>query len=226
MRVLETRMTSSKGRKMPAEDSNDGWSKLTKIIVGLTGVLVVVPSLINSGKNIYDEINKIPRSDAERVNVEFFKKYWGKKPVGEFPLQISREGANYQVNFTVYGEGDIYIQYGNMAQWFAFPRQGNMATHANHLISAAYADEETFRPIDSEFRQVDQIDSFQGGNAIRETLYENGMRERQVIDIRTGMIINQTIKQTAVPTGLGNSKNLRPIKIDLNSAPPKFDVSP
>lgn len=209
---------------MSDQDSNDGWSKLTKVIVGLTGVLVVLPSLINSGQNIYDAINKTPRSDAERINVEFFKKYWGQKPVGEFPLRISRDGADYQVNFNVYGEGDIYIQYGGMAQWFAFPRQQNMTAHANTFIPTAHADEVNFRSIDSEFRQVRQTDSIEGGNAIRERVYENGLKERQVIDMRTGMIIKQTIDQTAIPVGAANPANSNTIRIDLDRPIPRIDL--
>lgn len=210
---------------MPGQNANDGWSKLTKITIGLTGVLVVIPSLINSVSNIVEALNKSPRSEAERINIELFRKYWGKAPVGDFPLQISREGANYQVSFKVYGEGDMYIQYGNMAQWFAFPRQQSLTADTNTLISAAYADETSYPSLDGNFRKIDQIDSFQNGNPVRETLYENGMKERQVFDIRTGIIIKQTTEQTPVPAGLGNSQNSRPIKFDLNSAIPKIELS-
>jgi hypothetical protein len=210
---------------MPSQDSNDGWSKLTKVIVGLTGVLVVVPSLINSAKNIYDEVNKVPRTDAERVNVEFFKKYWGKKPVGELPLLISRGGINYQVSFNVYDEGDVYIQYGNMIQWFAFPGPANQPlADSGGLISKAYADEIKYRALDSEYQQFKQVDTFEGGNAIREKFYVNGMSERQVIDVRTGMVIDQKVKQAPVPPTINIPQSNRGVKIDLSSPDPKFEL--
>ncbi|MNI38683.1 hypothetical protein D3C73_928360 [compost metagenome] len=210
---------------MPSQNSNDGWSKLTKVIVGLTGVLVVVPSLINSAKNIYDEVNKVPRTDAERVNVEFFKKYWGKKPVGELPLLISRGGVNYQVSFNIYDEGDVYIQYGNMIQWFAFPGPANQPLAASGgLISTAYADEIKYRALDSEYRQFKQVDTFEGGNAIREKFYVNGMSERQVIDVRTGMVIDQKVNQLPVPTEINIPQSNQGVKIDLSSPDPKFEL--
>ncbi len=43
-------------------------------IAGLTGVLVVVPALINAGIDIYAAFAKLPKTEAERATVELFKK--------------------------------------------------------------------------------------------------------------------------------------------------------
>ena len=211
---------------MADQEPSDGWGKVTKIILGLTSVLVVIPSLINSAKDIYDEINEVPRTDAERANVEFFRKYWGKKPVGELPLVITRGGASYQVSFNVYDEGDIYIQYGNMVQWFAFPGQSNALGSNLDIISVAHADGVRYQSIGGEIKQIRQIDSFDGRNAVREKFYINGMRERQVIDIRTGVIVDQTLNQGAVPPpeSLPSTGGPSSVTIDLNSPDPKFEL--
>lgn len=209
---------------MPDQELNNGWSKLTKLVVGLTGVLLVIPSLINSAKDIYNSINEIPRSDSERLNVELFKKYWGKTPIGELPLLISRGGANYMVSFKVYDEGDVYMQYGNRIQWFAFPSSTGPSISKGAVIPTAEADDSSYRPIDSMFRPIQQIDSFEGGNAISEKLYINGIRERQVIDLRTGRIVNQTIRQAPVPQDGVVPKNTDSFRIDLNAPDPKFEL--
>ncbi|WP_139834232.1 MULTISPECIES: hypothetical protein [unclassified Pseudomonas] len=204
---------------MADKEPNDGWSKLKKTIVGLAGVLVVIPSLINSAYAIYASINKLPRTDSERINVEFFKKYWGKKPVNELPVSIKRGGADYQVNFSVWDEGDVFIQYGNMSQWFAFPSQPSTLASGNSIIMSAYADSGPgFQKFDGGYKQMD---SFDGNNAIRERNYFNGIKERQVFDVRTGEIINRSI--TEGPPVPGAIKSQKPVTIDLNSADPKFE---
>jgi len=210
---------------MPHDEPENGWSRLTKWIVGLTGVLVVVPSLINSGKTIWEEVNKVPRTDAERINVELFKKYWQQKPISETPLRITRGNVNYQVNFSVYGEGDVFIQYGKMTQWFAFPSQSEpspFAAQTGLLISKAYAGElASYQQINGGFTQQD---SFDGGNAIREKMYFNGLKERQIIDMRTGIIIDQKVTgklldpKEPLPTGVQG------ITIDLDSKNPMFKL--
>ncbi|AZE48260.1 hypothetical protein C4K04_2587 [Pseudomonas chlororaphis] len=210
---------------MSRQDENTGWGKLTKIAVGLTGVLVVLPALINSAKDVYGAIHQLPRTEAERLNVEFFKKYWGKKPLGELPLVISRDGSSYKFSVTVYEEGDLSVQYGNKIQWFAFPGQSATLSDAGFLISSTYADGSRYRSFDGELERIQQFDSIQGSNAVRENVYRNGVRERQVIDIRTGVVVDQTFKESAVPGTDDTAYKMPPsLTIDLNAPDPKFEL--
>lgn len=208
---------------MTDHNESNGWSKLTKIVIGLTGVLVVVPALINSARDVYYAINQLPRSDVERSNEIFFKKYWGKDPLGKLPVVISRNGIAHQFNVNVYQEGDLSVQFGDQIQWFAFPEQRGTLSDFGFFIPSAFAED-----IRSRFFDVDlirQTDSLEGRNAIRENIYKDGSVERQVIDVRTGVVVDRIYK--IAPNGgetvIGSDQIANPaLRIDLDSPDPKF----
>lgn len=163
-----------------------GWGKVTSWIVGLTGVLVVIPSLINAGIDIYKALRNIPRTKTEKANVELFQKYFGKKPLATWPpLPVKQGAAVYEVKFSVWEEGDVFVEYGGMTQWFPFPRP---STAKLTLVSDAYAQD--YSQLYGEYQQSDAI---QGSFLIRNRQYANGADEQQVIDMRTGQIIKHTV---------------------------------
>ncbi|MNV43703.1 hypothetical protein D3C71_1354270 [compost metagenome] len=50
------------------------------------------------------------------------------------------------------------------------------------------------------------------------------MSERQVIDVRTGMVIDQKVNQLPVPTEINIPQSNQGVKIDLSSPDPKFEL--
>ena len=106
--------TKSSEPKSPLE-SLKAWA------VGLTGVLVVLPALVNSGYDVYATLAKIPKTETQKINDELFRKYFNKQPVLAFPIPVKRDAGMVDVNFSVFEGGDIYIEFGKRSQWFQFP---------------------------------------------------------------------------------------------------------
>ncbi|HSV54548.1 MAG TPA: hypothetical protein VLJ57_20670 [Burkholderiaceae bacterium] len=165
-------------------------------MVGLTGVLVVLPALINGGIDIYSSVQKLPRTEAERINEKLFREYFGKTPLVTVPVPIRQNNGTVEVRFDVYEKGDIFVQFGSFAQWFPFPAQANappVKTSGFSLLSSAIAQEQVPAKGMGRYEQVDQM---QRHAVVRERVYENGVVERQVIDLRSGDILSSTTRQT------------------------------
>jgi len=189
-----------------------GWNKATQWIAGLTGVLLVIPALINSASDIYVAYNKLPRNEAERANVELFKKYFGKEPVAKIPLPIKNGPATYEVKFSVYEGGDVFVEYGEMTQWLPFPKQVSEPTAGLSLIPSAYAGD--LSQLYGPYQQSDRAD---GVLLIRQRHYASGATEQQVIDMRTGQIVDNNITKAPVPPPSETPAQVAPFAgIDLN----------
>jgi hypothetical protein len=164
-----------------------GWA------VGLTGVLVVLPALVNSGFDVYSVVAKLPKTETEKINDELFRKYFNKQPIAVFPVPVKRDAASVDVNFSIFDGGDIYIEFGKRSQWFPFPRlEKTSLAEPLSLIRTAIAAEATNLEGSGQYRQTDRL---QGDKIIRERLWENGVLETFVIDPRSGRIMNRTSRQ-------------------------------
>lgn len=173
----------------PEQETQTRWSKLTNWLVGLTSVLVVIPALINAGIDIYGAWNKIPRTESEKANLRLFQKYFGKQPIAAYPLPVKQGSAIQQVKFSIFEEGDVFVEYGSFTQWFPFPTQPEKRdSEGLAIISDAIAQDYS-----QAYGPYQQSDSLQGGNLLRQRAYQNGVNERQVIDTRTGRIVEQEI---------------------------------
>src|SRR5438105_8776000 len=108
-------------------------------ILGATAVLVVLPAMINAGVDVYKVVLNIPTSDSERVNAELFKKYFNKPAVTSFPVPIKNSVGVVEVRFSIYEEGDVFVEFGKNSQWFPFPRTTTTTTKlaGGDLIPAA-----------------------------------------------------------------------------------------
>lgn len=198
------------------QQPQSGWGKMTSWLAGLTGVLVVIPALINAGLDIYGAWKKIPRTETERINVELFQKYFGKQPKQSFPLQIKRGGGFYEVKFSVFEEGDIFIEYGALTQWFPFPHP---PTQANTTLSPIY--DAVAQDVRESFGRYEQSEELDGHRLLRERLYDNGDVERQSIDIRTGQIIEREVTRSNRPPPQQAPSDVGPFSgIDLDAANP------
>jgi Protein of unknown function (DUF1353) len=191
-------------------EQNTSFDRLKAWAIGLTGVLLVVPALINSGLDVYKAALKIPKTDAQKVNEEMFQKYFNKQPVIAAPIPITRDAAIVDAKFSIFDGGDIYVEFGKRTQWLPFPALDKKTTQIDFpsLISSAYAAiEQVGLAGEGDFQQRD---TYSGSNIRRERVWGNGVVEILIIDPRTGIISNREVQQrsvTALPGGATNSAN-------------------
>lgn len=180
-------------------------------VAGLTGVLVVIPALINAGVDIYSSLRKLPKTESERLNVELFQKYFNKQPVAAFPVPVKQNNGTVEVRFSVYEEGDVFVEFGNFTQWFPFPSAERKHAHFSP-ISMAFADAQG--PQGSGRYQ--QSDRFEDGFVIRERKYDNGINERQVLNPRTGEILEKFSRraETSSSGSAAGVSGVAPIDLD------------
>lgn len=201
---------------MPAK-SQSPWDSAKKWIIGATGVLLVIPALVNAGIDVYKAWLNLPRTDSEKANVELFRKYVGKPPTATQPMQIKRDGVIYEVKFSIFDEGDIYVEYGKLTQWFPFPKASPTTISRLSPISSAYAQDLT--KIYGPYQQQDKAD---GSNLQRQRSYANGAVEQMTIDMRTGQITKYSATPPVVttpPPSTQQSNVIAPFaQIDLDKA--------
>jgi len=172
-----------------SEKIGSNWNKSVNWITGLTSVLLVIPALIYSGIGIYDVLQDIPQTESEKLNKSLYQKYFGKQPLQVIPIPIKKDSATYQVQFSIYNEGDIFIEYGDMTQWFPFPTIIAQSNFSFSPISIAYASDNMAHPT-GKFTLSDELD---GAILIRSKIYESGAKVQQSINIRTGKIIDSKL---------------------------------
>ncbi|MCX7256103.1 MAG: hypothetical protein NTZ64_05035 [Polaromonas sp.] len=172
-------------------------------LTGLVGVLVVLPSLVNAGLDVYSSLLKLPKTEAERINEKLFRDNFGKQPVATIPVPIKQNNGLVEVRFQIYEKGDVFVQFGNFSQWFPFPstEEGAKKSAGFSLLSSAFAETPAPQPPQG-MGQYQQIDKMQDGAILRETTYENGVVQSQVIDTRSGDILDSSsrkIEQKPLP---------------------------
>lgn len=164
-------------------------------LTGLVGVLVILPSLVNAGLDVYSSLLKLPKTEAERINERLFRDNFGKQPVATIPVPIKQNNGLVEVRFQIYDKGDVFVQFGNFSQWFPFPSPEGEAKKpvGFSLMSNAYA---VMPPQPQGVGQYQQSDKMQDGAILREKTYENGVVESQVIDTRSGDILDSSARKT------------------------------
>lgn len=149
--------------------------------------------MINGGIDVYKALLNIPKSDSERVNAELFRKYFNKPAVTSFPVPIKHAIGTVEAKFSIYEEGDVFVEFGKSSQWFPFPKEKSSSV-AVEVIQSAFAQDKVSPRGIGRYQQNDQMD---GSAIIRQKTYENGVKETQRIDIRTGQITEQNISGSA-----------------------------
>jgi len=177
------------------EQGGTNLKEIKSWIVGITSVIVVIPALFNAGLDLYNTVMNVPRTNAEKNNTELFSKHFNQEPVVSLPVPVRQGAATYDVRFSIYEEGDVYVEYGDMTQWFPFPKAHEAEASPFSLISTAYADEGRIQAA-AAYKQMENID---GDYLIRKKTYADGKTEQQVIDMRSGRIV-ETKKETASTT--------------------------
>ena len=170
-----------------------------KWIIGLTSVLVVIPSLVNAGVDIYSSFAKLPKTESEQINVDLFKKYFNKQPLTTFPVPIKTNIGTVEVRFAIYDEGDVYVEFGNLTQWFPFPDDHSRKQASLSVFPQAIA--QTIAPFRTgTLRGVgnyQQSERFDGHTLVRERAFQNGVTEQYRLDPRTGAILQFTARRTS-----------------------------
>jgi len=178
----------------PIENKSAPWTQAKNWVAGLTAVLIVLPSLINAGTDVYKTIFKIPRTDMERTNVDLFEKYFGKPPISTSSLEVKNGPGKIDVKFAIYEEGDVYVEYGNVTQWFPLPKTVPHTTSKLSLMSSAFAAEATDKTPQGAGSYT-QSDNRDGDYIVRVRVYANGVIETLRIDPRTGQVVERTAIQ-------------------------------
>ena len=183
-------------------------------LVGLTSVLVVIPAVINAGIDVYASFAKLPKSEAEKVNVALFQKYFNKQPVAAFPVPIKQSNGTVEVRFSVYEEGDVFVEFGKFTQWFPFPNSAP-PTVALSVFPQAHAQGNTALRGVGAYQQTDEM---QGSAIVRKREFENGVVEQYVLNPRTGDIEDFKVRREA-PASRNNASNAMPkiAPIDLDA---------
>jgi hypothetical protein len=189
-------MTKSSG--LP---TNNKFDAAKKWVAGLTGVLVVIPSLVNAAVDIYSSFEKLPKTESERINVELFKKYFNKQPVTVLPVPIKRSNGTVEVRFSIYEEGDVYVEFGRFTQWFPFPDDSETKHASLSVVAQAFA-APVIKGIDNSLRGIGnykQADRFVGTTLLRERNFQNGVTEQYRLDSLTGKILESSASPTLNP---------------------------
>ena len=213
-------MSNNTASLNPGSPETSFFARFKGRIVGLTSILIVLPALINAGVDLYSIVLQLPRTEAEKTNEVLFRTYFDVKPVFIYPIPIKQNNGIVEVEFKIYEKGDVYVKYGNFSQWFPFPSSESVKKKRMGLsfISNAMAQVQLVPKGLGGYQQTDQL---RGTNIIRQRVYENGVIETQVIDTRTGEILQSTVNQSTqkhVPIPVGNSgfetPKLAPIDLD------------
>jgi len=183
-------------------------------LLGLTSVLVVLPALINSGIDVYAAFAKLPKSEAEKINVTLFRKYFNKQPVAAFPVPIKQSNGTVEVRFSVYEEGDVFVEFGRFTQWFPFPSAGGPGPVAFSLFPQAHAQANALPRGAGAYEQSDRI---KGDVIVRERVFQNGVTERYTVNPRTGDITDfeaQRGPKPAMTNAVNGMPKIAPIDLD------------
>ncbi|AVR97928.1 hypothetical protein [Pseudoduganella armeniaca] len=173
-------------------DEATGFERAKSWLIGVTGILVGIPALVNGAFDVYASLANLPKTDAERVNVELFKKYFNKPPVATVPVPIKQNHGIVEVRFQVFDEGDVYVEYGNLTQWFPFPKESAEKREISfNFISNAVARQAQLYGKGAVMQQ----ESLRNGRLIRERTWPNGVAETLEIDTRTGDVVSRNSRR-------------------------------
>ena len=188
-------------------------------IVGLTSVLIVLPALIHAGVDLYSEWRRLPRTGAEEINIRLNAENFGKEPIMKFPVPVKQNNGTVEVRFAIYEKGDVRVEFGKYTQWFPFPLQDGQVEKKVEfrLVSSAFAQGQTQLQGRGDYQETEKI---QGETIQREKTFENGVVETQVVDPRSGDILNSSSRKTdqrlvtGNPTGTLAAPKISPIDLD------------
>ncbi|MBB3121055.1 hypothetical protein [Pseudoduganella violacea] len=167
----------------------------------IAAVVLVVPSLATAGYQAYASLSGKPKTAAQADNQRLFVKYFNKQPLVTIPVTVKQERGAVQALFSVYDEGDVYVEYGQSTQWFPFPRPLAPPALPLALIGTAHAQAPAAPPAKLDApraaAQFQQSERMEDNYLLRTRRWDNGMVEDSRIDVRTGAIVEHRTRQEA-----------------------------
>lgn len=118
---------------------NPSGTKLKGWLVGAIGVLVLVPSLINAGSDVWRSLMNSPIGTIEKQNVELMKAHWDEPAVFSQDVEIKNDAVTRVLRFKIYQNADIWVRYGKEERWLASLESEEFAALTFSLISSAIA---------------------------------------------------------------------------------------
>jgi hypothetical protein len=195
-------------------------SNLRALVARATGVLLVIPALINAGYDVYAAALKLPRTDAEKVNTEMFRKYFNKAPLATLPVPVKSSIGTVDARFAIYEEGEIYVEFGKLSQWFPFPHTDHPKRVEFSLFPSAFAQGFARVDLPGQGAIASQREAIRGGVLDRSRIYVDGTTEQRKIDLRSGSTLSVDFGRIAgesVPSQVASPKILKIEPIDLGN---------
>lgn len=98
--------------------TQQGSGKAKTFITWLTGILLVLPALLNSGIDVYNSVMSIPTGNVEKLNERKRSEHFQHEPLFSQNFEIPAEhGSKKQLKLFVYPNADIYVNYSGFEQW-------------------------------------------------------------------------------------------------------------
>ncbi len=190
-------------------DLFDNWRNT---IAALAALLVVIPSVINGISDIWVAVKGLPIGDKEKINNQLFIAHWKENPIHTKQIIIEGETGKIPITVDVYKNGDIFVDYVRLSQWF--PYSELVVKNDCGFPGSAYAGffDKTKNFIKTPTQKISNVKKT--ANTVERTRsFEDGSKEIQTIDINTGKIISvKSIKPDKTPNNDG------PIGPNTNSA--------
>lgn len=205
-----------------------GFTKAKAWLIGLTGLLVLLPALINSGVDIYKAALNIPKTHAESINAELFQAHFQEDPITVVPVSIQTEAGGLTMQVSIYQNGDVYAEYGFHSQWFPMPQPKQLTTNFHDvpsIFSMALAQVPYVQENKKHLPYVQQ-DQMKGNQIKRTRIYKDGQVITFEINAATGEISNRQVQKNDVTPSSGDAglnkiqkgavhKPQKPIVVDL-----------
>lgn len=207
------------------KDILDNWKSIS---IALSALLVVVPSVINGVNDVWVAFNHLPIGSKEKINNLLFKTHWKDTPVLTKQIIIEGNSGKVPITIDVYHNGDIFVDYGKLTQWF--PYKNLVVNNSFKFINSAYAGMSIFDKTSKSLKTQDniKIENIKNSSNIveRVRVYDDGSKEIQYIDINTGKISrNRILSSNEIYPNFNDSPNskIEVIKLPENSNE-KLDV--
>ena len=166
------------------QGGNPIWKSARAWVAGLTGVLLVMPALVNSGWDVYVAVRNLPRTSEEREQQELFRQYFDKQPLGTYEIPVKSEVGTLVYRLRIY-DRHIFTQFGDRTFWFPIAAP---AKHVSSWFPEAFAGEPTAQPHDRAYVIENR---YEGDLFVVEQLYADGTAEKIVLDPKTGRIVRR-----------------------------------
>lgn len=118
----------------------------------------------------------------------FIKEHWKENPIHTKQIIIEGENGKVPIAVDIYKNGDIFVDYGSLTQWFPY---SNLVVKTDvrsvDLAHAGFFDKITKSiksPIDKSVHNVEKSSE----TVERTRTYKDGSKQVQVIDINTGEV--------------------------------------